>query len=75
MYDRTPDYHLVGRECMDDLTTEYSFGLQVMNAIDVLGLFFDRLSIVVCTTRHWQMFGRLVQELNVCTLWKYFDNN
>ena len=22
----------------------------------------------VCTTRHWQTSGRLVQELNVCTL-------
>ena len=21
-----------------------------------------------CTTRHWQTYGRLVQELNVCTV-------
>ena len=28
----------------------------------------DVLSIVVCTTRHWQTSGRLVQELNVCTV-------
>ena len=30
--------------------------------------FFDTLSIGVCTTRHWQMSGQLVQELNVCTV-------
>ena len=31
-----------GHECMDDLPTECSFDLQ---AIDVLGLFFDILSM------------------------------
>ena len=35
--------------------------------IDVHG-FFNMLSIGVCTTRHWQMSGRLVQELNACTV-------
>ena len=29
---------------------------------------FDILSMAVCTTRHWQTSGRLVQELNVCTV-------
>ena len=29
---------------------------------------FDMLSMGVCTTRHWQAPGRLVQELNVCTV-------
>ena len=29
---------------------------------------FDMPSMVVCTTRHWQTSGRLVQELNVCTV-------
>ena len=32
------------------------------------GLFFDMLSMGVCTTRHWQTSSRLVQELNVCTV-------
>ena len=35
---------------------------------DVLSLFSDMLSMGVCTTKHWQMSGRLVQELNVCTV-------
>ena len=44
-----------------------------MLAIDVVGLFSDLLSIGVCTTRSWQMSGRMVQELNVCTqLTRYF---
>ena len=47
---------------MDDLTTERSFD----SFIDVLGLYFDMLSMGVCT-RFWQTSGRLVQELNVCT--------
>ena len=28
----------------------------------------DLLFVVVCTTRHWHTSGRLVQELNVCTV-------
>ena len=36
--------------CMDDLTTERSFDLLATCVIDVLGLFFDMLSIDVCTT-------------------------
>ena len=32
------------------------------------GLFFDVLSTGVCTTKHWQTSGRLVQELNVGTV-------
>ena len=31
-----------------------------------LAYFFDVLSMDVCTTRHWQASGRLVQGLNVC---------
>ena len=47
--------------CQDDLTTERSFDSQATWVIDVLGLFFDMLSMVVLKTRHWQMSGRLVQ--------------
>ena len=38
------------------------------------GLYFDMLSMHICTTRHWQMSGRLVQEfkLNGCTVTKSF---
>ena len=33
-----------------------------------LAYLFYMLSMDVCTTKHWQMSGRLVQELNVCTV-------
>ena len=33
-----------------------------------LDYLFEKLSMGVCTTRHWQMSSRLVQELNVCTV-------
>ena len=52
---------------MDKLTTEFSFDLQATWVIDVLGLFYDMLSMDICTTMYWEMSGRLVQELNVCT--------
>ena len=44
------------------------FDSQATRVIDVLGLFFDMLSIGVCTTRHWPTSGRLVQELSACTV-------
>ena len=53
---------------MDDLTTESSFDSQFIWVFDVLGLFFDMLSMGVSTTSYWQASGRLVQELNVCTV-------
>ena len=52
---------------MNDHTTERSFGSQAMWFIDVLR-FFYMLSVGFCTTSQWQTSGRLVQELNVCTL-------
>ena len=54
---------------MDDLTIEHSFDSQATWIIDVLGLFFDMLPIGVCTTGHLQTSGRLVQELNICTVY------
>ena len=49
--------------CIGDLTTERSFDSQATWVIDMLGLFFDMLSMDVCTIRHRQTSGRLVQEL------------
>ena len=43
-----------------------------VNVIDVLGLSFDMLSMEFHTTRHWQTSGRLVQELDVCTVVETF---
>ena len=57
-----------GHGCMDDLTTERSFDPQATWVIDVLDVFHDMLSINVCATRHWQLFGRLVQALDGCTV-------
>ena len=69
---RWPDAQLLpqfpGHGCMDDLTTERSFDLQATWVIDVLGKFFDMLSMGFCTTRRCQTSGRLVQELSVCTV-------
>ena len=53
---------------LDDLTTEHIFNSQATRVIDGLGLCFDMLSMDVCITRQWQTSGRLVQELNVCTV-------
>ena len=36
--------------------------------IYVLGLLFDMLPVGVCTTRHWQTPGRLLQELDIFTV-------
>ena len=67
--DRTPNCHqFPGRGGMEDLATESSFDWQATGIIAMLGLFLDMLSMVVCTTRHWQTSGRLVQELNICTV-------
>ena len=35
-----------------------------------LAYFFDMIPNGVCTTAHWQTSGRLVQELNVCTVYR-----
>ena len=34
-----------------------------------LASFVNMLSMGVCTTRHWQESGRLVQEMKVCTVY------
>ena len=67
IHDRTPGCHqFPERGCVDDLANEWSFCLQATWPIDVLAYSFDMLPMGVCTTRHRQMSGRLVQELNVC---------
>ena len=53
---------------MDDLTTERSFDSQAPWVIDVLRIYVDILPLSVCTTRYWKTSGRLVQELNACTV-------
>ena len=63
-----------GHGCLHDLTTERSFDIQATWVINVLDLFFDILSMGVCTARHWQTSSRQVQKLSACTLlqdWSY----
>ena len=68
IHDRTPDCHPVfGHRYLDDLTPGGSFDSHTTWVIDVLGLFFDMLSMGVYKTWHWQTSGRLVQEVNVRT--------
>ena len=57
-----------GNGSIDDFTTDSTFESQTTWVIDVLSLFFNMLSMEVCTTRHWQSSSQLVQELNVCTV-------
>ena len=69
MHDRTPACQLFPwHGCTDGLTTERDFDSQATCVIAVVGLYCDMLSTGVCTTKHWQTTGRLVQELNVCTV-------
>ena len=75
IHNRTPDHHSVSGACMrpdiPDLATKRSFDSQATMIIDLLGLYFG-LSMGVCATRYWQTSGRLVQELNVCTVGTLF---
>ena len=71
--DRMPDCHPVSwawmRPQVLGLTTERSFLIcKLRGSLMCLSYCFDTLSIGVCTTRHWQTSGRLVQEFDVCTV-------
>ena len=58
-----------GHGFIDDLTTGRSFELQATLTVDVIGIFFDMISMAVCATiLNMQRSGRLVQESNVCTV-------
>ena len=64
VHDRTSDCHQIIL-AMRAVKTERNFDLQATWVIDVPGLFFDMFSMGVCTTRHWEVSGRPVQELHV----------
>ena len=51
-----------------DMDTWMTSQMNVALIRKILGSFFDMLSMGACRTRHWQASGRLVQELNVCTV-------
>ena len=56
-----------GHGCISDITNGHDVDSQATWVIDELGLFFDMLSMCVCTAKHWQTSGRLVPEIDVCT--------
>ena len=53
-----------GHWWLDDLTTDRSFR-KLTALLMCLAHSFDMLAMGFCTTRHWQMSGRLVPRLNV----------
>ena len=69
LHNRTPDWHPVSWVWIHGWPQNWSsFDSQTSCVINVFGLFFDILSMGFYTTRHWQTSGRLVQELDVCTV-------
>ena len=60
--------HFPWHGCMYDLQLNVSLIRKLRCSLKCLAYLFDMSFKVVCTTRHWQTSGRLVQELNVCTV-------
>ena len=57
--------------CMDAwMTSQLNVALihKLRGSLMCLDYVFHMLSMGVCTTRHWQTSGLLVQELNICTV-------
>ena len=66
------DSQLSGHGCMDELITERTLICKLHGSIMRLTHLSDMLAMSVCATRHCQAPGRLVQELNVCTVdWQF----
>ena len=61
-----PSFQSIGAWITSNLNEALVCKLRVslMSLADI----FDIPYMVVCTTRHWQTSGRLVQELNACTV-------
>ena len=60
--------HFPWHGCMYDLQLNVALVRKLRGSLKCLAYFLDMSFMVVCTTRHWQTSGRLVQELNVCTV-------
>ena len=67
IHDRTTDYHPVPWAWMNS-QLNVALISKLRGQLICLAYFFDMLSMVVCTIRHWETSGRLVQELNACTV-------
>ena len=53
---------------MNDLITEVDFINKLRGSLMCFVYLIDMSSNGICTTRHWQTSGRLVQELKACTV-------
>ena len=67
IHDRMPDC-LTGMGARTTSQLNVALIRKLRGPLMCLTYYFDMLSMGVCTTRHWQTTGRLVQELNVCTV-------
>ena len=70
IHDRTPDCHtfLLGMDARMTLQLNVALIRKLRGPLECLAYFLEMSSMVVCTTRHLQTSGRLVQKLNVCTV-------
>ena len=69
IHDRTPDCHPVRLGMYAWMTPQLNVTwIRKIHGPLICLASFDMLSNSVCTTRHWQTSGRLVQELDVCTV-------
>ena len=69
IHDLTPDCHSVSKAWISAcMTSQLRVALirKIRDSSICLAYSFDMLSMGLCTTRHYQTSGRLVQELNVC---------
>ena len=68
VHDTRPHAQYAGHGCIDDLTIKPSCISQPIYGSLMYLAFFDMLSMGIYTRRHRQTSGRMVQELNVCTI-------
>ena len=64
-HDQTPGCHPVSWTWMRGWPHNW---MKLCEPLMCLAYSFEMLHIDICTTRHWQTTGWLVQELNVCTV-------
>ena len=73
IHDRTPDCHLISWAWMHGLPLQLTVALsrKLRGSSMCFAYICDIISMSVSTTRHGQTSGRLVQELNVRTVYVY----
>ena len=59
-----------GHGCMNELTTERTLNCKLRGSLVCLAYLFLTLDMGVCTTKHSQTSGRLMQEIIVVTVYR-----